>query len=169
MKTNLARAPYLRATDEIGKLYDKLFYWLYERQQQQRARAYAHRLEEILRRCEIDVGRIFASELWSLVYEGLGNLPKAITQRRREIGLIRRLHRIARNKPYEKLVHSQYNDTDLRDSLIILAMLYSDNGDLEQAIKVLEDTRTFCREHGIRFGAMQLLRDYQKDNQTPSS
>jgi tetratricopeptide (TPR) repeat protein len=166
MKTNLGPGPLVEGADKLDKLYDKLLYWLYERQQPRRARAYAHQLQGILARCETDVGRIFASELWSLVYEGLGNIPEAIKQRRREIHLIRRLHRIAKNRPYERLVHGQYNDTDLRDRLIILAMLHYDGGDVDQAIKALEEARAFCRERGIRFGAMQLLRDYEKDKQT---
>ena len=42
------RRKFADASEEMGYLYDKLVYWLYERQDRRRARPYAGRLERLL-------------------------------------------------------------------------------------------------------------------------
>jgi hypothetical protein len=46
------RRKFAGAWDEIGYLYDKLLYWLYERQLAAKARPYAKRLERLLRQAD---------------------------------------------------------------------------------------------------------------------
>lgn len=165
MKTNLGQRRHAGVSHEIGELYDKLVYWLYERQQPQRAKTYARRLQAILPKHESELGDIFAYELRSLFHESVGDTSEAIAHRKREIDLIRRLHQIGKDTAYESLVNRQYDYTDLRDRLIILAMLYRDDGNADQAIRVLKEARALCKKRGIRFGGMQLLRDYEKEKQ----
>src|SRR5437870_3625397 len=89
------RRKFADAWDEIGYLYDKLLYWLYQREDARKARVFAERLEKVLPKADPDQEAIFTHECWSLVYETRGDLRKAITHRENEIRLIRRLHEIS--------------------------------------------------------------------------
>src|SRR4051812_20364850 len=94
------RRKFANEWDEIGYLYDKLLYWLYQREDSRKARPYAKRLERLLPKAAPENDAIFGEECWSLVHETNGNLRKAIEHRENEIRLIRRLHQLARKAPH---------------------------------------------------------------------
>ena len=154
------RRKFADAWDEIGYLYDKLLYWLYQRDDAQKARPFAERLERLLARADPDHEAIFGQECRSLVYETKGDLPKAITHREKEIRLIRRLHKISRDAPHERIVLQQYGHNDLSDRLDLLAVLYHDSGDLDSALETLHESQQLCDRHGIKFDGEDLLREY---------
>jgi hypothetical protein len=167
MKTKppLDRHEFANEWDEIGYLYDKLLYWLYQRADAGKARPYAERLERLLAKADPDHDAIFGEECWSLVNEATGNLRKAIQHRKKAISLIRKLHRMASGKPYEHIALKGYGYDDLSDRMGLLAMLYHDSGDLDNAIGTLEESKQLCKKHGIKFDSEAILRDYQEEKQ----
>jgi tetratricopeptide (TPR) repeat protein len=149
--------------DEIGHLYDKLLYWLYEREDPAKARPYARRLERLLRRADRDHGAIFGEECWSLIYEAKGDLRKAIKHRENEIRLIHRLYKVCMGTPAEEIALRDYRYDDLSDRMDLLAMLYYDSGDLRKAISILKKSKKLCEAHGVAFDGEDLLQDYLKE------
>jgi hypothetical protein len=146
--------------EHMDRLYDRLVYWLYERQDARRARKLASRLSQVLAKLGPEAGAIFGEECQSLIHEASGELPKAIKHREEEIRLIRRLHEISRGTPGEAFAIGQYDYSDLRDRLELLAILYHDSGDLTKALSLLEAAKQLSLEHGIPFDSEDLLREY---------
>jgi hypothetical protein len=149
--------------DEIGYLYDKLLYWLYQRADAGKARRYAQRLERLLHAAAGGHDAILGEECWSLVHEAKGDLPKAIEFRENEIRLIRRLHELSRGAPYEAVALEEYGWDDLSDRMDLLAVLYHDSGDLDKAIATLQESKELCRKNGIAFDAEDLLQEYREE------
>jgi hypothetical protein len=151
------------ASRQIGRIYDKLVYWLYQRHDERRAQPYADRLRLWLADCGSEVGSIFVEDCWSLIHQAKGDLAKAIKHRENEIRLMRRLHELAQNTAGANFVFRQYSYADLRDELDLLAILYHDSGDLDKAISVLQKSKNLCQKHGIRFDGEDILREYLKE------
>jgi hypothetical protein len=149
--------------DQIGYLYDKLLYWLYQRADPSKACPNAERLERLLPRVDPDHEAIFGEECWSLVHEAKGNLPKAIEHRENEVRLIRRLHRVSRGAPHEEVALRDYGYDDLSDRLDLLAVLYHDSGQLDRAVSTLETSRKLCERHGLAFDGEDLLQEYLEE------
>jgi tetratricopeptide (TPR) repeat protein len=149
--------------DEIGYLYDKVLYWLYEREDVGKARHYAERLERLLSKTDPAHEAIFGQECWSLVYESRGDFPKAIEHRENEIRLIRRLHEISHNTPPQDLVLKDYGYDDLSDRLDLLATLLHDSGCLNKAITILKESKQLCDAHGIKFDGEDILQEYLEE------
>jgi hypothetical protein len=149
--------------DEIRYLYDKLLYWLYQREAAGKARPYAERLERLLARADPDQQAILGAECRSLIYETKGDYPNAIRQREREIRLIRRLQELARNDPNETFILNGYGYSDLSDRLDLLATLYHGSGKLDDAIGTLTQSRQLCKTHGVKFDGNDLLREYLRE------
>jgi len=147
--------------DELEYLYHKLLYWLYEREDARKARPYADRLKRLLPKADPNHQAIFGEECWSLVYETKGDLRKAIEHRKNEIRLIRRLHEISRNAPYEDLILKDYGYDDLSDRLDLLAVLYQQSGHLDQAMDTLIESKQLCQERGIKFDGGDILKQIQ--------
>src|SRR5207244_1002464 len=101
--------------DEIGYLYDNLLYWLFERENRERAHPYAERLKRLLPKADPDHEAILGAAYWSLVYEAEGDFRKAIEHRKNEIRLIHRLHEISRGQPFEEFALRRYGYDDLSD------------------------------------------------------
>jgi tetratricopeptide (TPR) repeat protein len=152
--------------DEIGYLYDKLLYWLYQRADPGKARVFADRLERLLSRVPASQEAIFGEECWSLVYEAKGDYPKAIEHRENEIRLIRRLHDIAADEPHRDLALKDYGLEDLSDRLDLLATLYHDSGHLDKALTILRESRQLCEDSGLTFDGEDLLREYLAEKET---
>jgi hypothetical protein len=157
------RRKFANEWDEIGYLYDKLLYWLYQRAAPGKARPYALRLEQLLSRIDPDHEAIFGEECWSLVCEATGDLPRAIEHRENEVRLIRRLHKISSGTPSEEGVFKEYGYGDLSDRLDLLAVLVHDSGQLDKAMSILNESKNLCQEHRIRFDGADLLREYQQE------
>lgn len=154
--------------DEIDYLYHKLLYWLYQREDLEAARPYTDRLEHRLSQADPNHEAIFGEECWSLVCETRKDFRGAIKHRKKEISLIHQLHRASRGKAYEKIALKDYGYKDLRDRLSLLAILYRDNGDLDKAIKTLEDCKQLSQDHGVKFDSEVLLQEYQAEKQNVS-
>ncbi len=161
MKTNPPkdRRKFASPWDEIGHLYDKLLYWLYQREDVRKARPYAKRLEQLLPKADPEQEAIFGAECWSLVYETKGNFRKAIEHRENEVRLMRRLHEISRTAPNKNLVLQFCGYDDLSDRLDLLATLYHDSGNLDKAIAVLGESKRLCEAHGIEFDGDDILQE----------
>ncbi|HUY35105.1 MAG TPA: hypothetical protein VMV69_20315 [Pirellulales bacterium] len=161
------RRKFANEWDEIEYLYDKLLYWLYQRENVGKARPYAERLGSLLPRAAPGGETIFGEECWSLVYESRGDLPNAIEHRKNEVRLIRRLHELARNVRQRDLVLKDYGHEDLSDRLDLLATLYHDAGELEHALSTLRESKRICEAHGIKFDGDDLLREYLEERGKP--
>ncbi len=102
-----------------------------------------------------------------MVYETRGDLRKAIDHRENEVRLIRRLHDLARFAPSQELVLRDYGYGDLSDRLDLLATLYHDNGNLDKALAVLQESKQLCQTHGIAFDGEDLLEEYSRETELP--
>lgn len=155
------RRKFTDAWDEIDYLYAKLLYWFYEREDRHEALRFGRRLEKLLKTAP---ETIRAEECRSLLAELKGNLPAAIRHRDNEIRLIKRLLEASRaHGGLEYVKRHGYDYGDLSDRLDLAAMLYHEAGDVEQAIRLLEESRDLCREHGLTFDGNGLLREYCKE------
>jgi tetratricopeptide (TPR) repeat protein len=145
---------------EIDDLYHRLLYWYYERGNRQKARPVARRLERRLTQTASGEKIILGEAAWSLVLECKGDLLGAIKHREKEIGLIKRLLQISAKSANGDSIFKHYDYADLSDRLDLLAILYHDAGNLDQALKVLRQSKVLCDKHGIRFDGQELWDDY---------
>jgi len=155
--------------DEINYLYDKLLYWLYEREDAARARPYADRLAQLLPKADPKHEGIFSEECWSLLYEANADLPKAIQHRENEIRKMRQLHEIARSSPRQALVFKCAGYGDLSDRLDLLATLYHASGQLDKAIATVLESKRLCKQHRIPFDGEDMLEEYQEEKQATAN
>jgi hypothetical protein len=149
--------------DEINYLYDKVLYWLYQREAPAKARPFAERLERLLAKADPDHEAIFGEECRSLIEETKGDLGRAIEHRENEVRLIRRLHEISRGTPGEQAALRGYGYDDLSDRLDLLAVLYHDSGNLDKALSTLRQSQRLCQAHGIPFDGEDLLAEYLEE------
>jgi tetratricopeptide (TPR) repeat protein len=156
--------PVVTATD-LGKVYDRLVGCLYERQNAARARRYAKRLKQLVKAFDPNAESAYAQECLSLTFEAEGDREQAIRHRKNEIALIRRLHELAHgpDAAHTDYILGQYSYADLRDRLELLAMLYHDNGDINNAINMLEEAKELSLDHGIPFDSEDLIRQYMDE------
>jgi hypothetical protein len=159
-KSPPTRRKFISAGDEIDYLYHKVLFWFYGRENRRRALPFGERLEKLLQKEAPRPEGIFAEGCWSLVCELKGDLAGAIKHRENEIRLIKRLHQISLNTPDQDYVLKTYGFDDLSDRLDLLAILYHDAGDLDRAIRLLEESRQLCRTHRISFDGNDILKDY---------
>jgi len=149
--------------DEIGHLYQKVLYWLYNQQCAAKARPYSDRLEKLLPKADPNHEAIIGEECWSLIHETNGDLLEAIKHRENEIRMISQLYAISKGQPFEQTALRWYDISDLSDRLNLLAGLYHDSGDLGSAIATLEESKRLCARHGIAFEAEDVLDEYLKE------
>jgi DNA polymerase III delta prime subunit len=148
------------ATDSIEALHHDLLGAFYEDQDEARARSIATRLEAALKDRPDVADSIRGDEIRSIIAEVKGDLGEAIRSREREIQRIEELHRLARDIPGRDYVFRQYDYSDLSDRLDLLAILYSEQGDLERAISTLQESRRLCESHQIDFDGQDLLDEF---------
>jgi tetratricopeptide (TPR) repeat protein len=160
------RRKFADARDEMDYIYHKLLYWLYAREDRGRARTFAERLARLLIKVAPGHDAIFPEECWSLICEARENLLGAIKHRENEVRLIRKLHKLSRNTPQEKLITKMYGYDDLGDRLDLLAELYHDSGQIDKAIETLHESWRLSTEHGVPFDGADLLREYQHARQS---
>ncbi len=157
------RRKFASQRDEMEYLYHKLLYWLYERNDSARARAFGRRLARLLSKASPGHDAIFPEECRSLICEAKEDLPRAIEHRENEVRLIKRLHEISRNSCQKQDVFRLYGFDDLSDRLDLLAILYHDNGNLDKAIAVLHESKRLCETQGIKFDGDDILQEYLDD------
>jgi tetratricopeptide (TPR) repeat protein len=155
--------------DEIEYLYYKLLYWLYEREDRSRARAFAERLARLLSSASPGHHAILPEECWSLICEAKEDLRGAIEHRENEVRLLKRLHQISGKSDQQGDVLRLYGYDDLSDRLDLLAVLYHDSGQLDKAIRTLLESRRLCAKHGIRFDGEDMLREYLEECRSQQS
>jgi len=147
--------------DQIDYLYQKLLYWLYEREDKARARAFAESLAQLLLSKSFPGhDAIFPEECWSLICEAKEDLMGATKHRENEIRLIKRLHAISRNSPQKEDLFRLYGYEDLSDRLDLLAVLYHDSGYLDKAISTLHESKQLCEKHGVKFDGEDIIQEY---------
>ena len=151
---------------EIDDVYHQLLYWYYDRENLQKARPIARRLERLL--SEVNPQTILGESAWALVLECKGDLHGALQHRQNEIRLMRRLLQISAKASDPKAFLKHYDFTDLSDRLDLLAILYRDTGNLEQAIKILRQSKSLSKNHGIPFDGKNLLEDYLAEQDSMS-
>ena len=144
----------------IHDLYHQLLYWHYDRQNTRKARQLAGRLNRLLSEATANQHTILGEGAWALVLECLGDLSGAIKHRGKEIQLIKRLLQVSSKSPHPKAILKYYDYSDLSDRLDLLAILYHDAGNLDQALKVLRQSKHICEKHGIPFDGKDLWEDY---------
>jgi hypothetical protein len=157
------RRSFASTRDEAEYLYDKLLYWLYERDNPVRARFFADRLGRLLLHASPGHEAIFPEECRSLICEANGDLGGAIKHRVKEIRLMKRLQEISVGTPHEDDILRLHSFADLSDRLDLLAELYREKGDLDKAIAALRESRSVCEKHGIKFDGADLLRECVKE------
>jgi hypothetical protein len=157
------RRTFAGARDEAEYLYDKLLFWLYERENPVRARFFAERLSRLLSQASPGHEAIFPEECRSLICEANGDLDGAIKHRVKEIRLMNRLQEISMGTTHEEDILRLHSFQDLSDRLDLLAELYREKGDLDKAIAALGDSKSLCEKHGIKFDAADLLRACDKE------
>ncbi len=165
MKTKAppVRRKFADERDQIDYLYHKLLYWLYEREDKVRARAYAERLARLLSKASAEHDAIFPEECRSLTCEAMDDLPGAVKHRENEVRLIKRLHEISRGTRQQDHIFGLYGYDNLSDRLDLLAVLYHDSGDLDKAIATLLESKHLCSKHRIRFDGADILQEYLEE------
>jgi hypothetical protein len=145
---------------KIDDVYHQLLYWYYDKKNLAKARPVARRLERLLSEVTSDEPTILAESARALVSECKGELNGAIKHRENEIRLMKRLLQISLKAPDPKAILKHYDYSDLSDRLDLLAILHHDAGNLEQALKVLRQSKLLCEHHGIPFDGKDLLEHY---------
>ena len=85
---------------ELDYLCKKTHYWLHTRKHRSKAARYLNRLERVLLHLPENDMAIIRQEGLALLYELKGEMGASIAHRRREIGLMERLHREAQVREY---------------------------------------------------------------------
>ena len=159
-KPPLKRRKFANDWDEIEYLYQKLLYWLYEREDAGKSLPYAERLERLIAATDPSHESILGEECWSLIFEARGDISKAIECRENEICLMRRLHELTAASKNKSIALEGRGYDDLSDRLDLLAPLERDRGDLDKAISILHESKRLCDSHGIEFDGQDLLDEY---------
>jgi hypothetical protein len=146
--------------DALEDLYLNFLNCFYGKQDHPASRKLAAQVEaELARRADLSES-IRGDELRSLLFELRGNLASAIQSRQSEIRRILELHSVAWGTPGWNYVFKQYDYGDIADRLDLLATLHAQAGDHREAVRILEESRSFCASHGIPFDGEDLLKDY---------
>ena len=162
VKAPFARKGFREEWVELTYLYDKILYWLYDREDCCRAGEFRDRFEQLLKQHAADHEAIFGEECWSILFELDGDHHRAIQHREREIALIRRLREISKDSPLEvkDYVLRAYRVENLCDRLELLSILYHDSGNLDRAIVLLAESKRLCEFAGLPFEGEDLLQEY---------
>jgi hypothetical protein len=156
------RSKTVSATDEVEDLYLELLKWFYEKDDRNRAEEVARRLEVALANRPEVADSIRGEEIRSLLAELHGDLVEAARSRESEIRKILELHSLAMETPDWAYVFRQYDYSDVSDRLDLLAMLYAEQGDLDRAVKTLQESKLFCQSHGVPFDGQDLLSELEQ-------
>jgi hypothetical protein len=156
-KRTPTRRRFAHAWDEIRYLRLKVLHWLYDRQQPARARPFAKRLQELLDQADADEESIMGQECRALLGELDNNLRSAIAYRESEIRKIKQLHQSSKRAPQWDAACKDYGPDALSDRLDLLAALHEQLGETRTAIRVLEESRDYCRQQGIVFASQDAL------------
>jgi tetratricopeptide (TPR) repeat protein len=166
-KPPLQRRKFASDWDEIQYLYQKLLYWLYEREDAAKAARFAERLARLLSIVDPAHDAILSQECWSLIYETRSDIPKAIEYRESEIRLMRQLHDLCREPTNDSFALQGRGFGDLSDRLDLLATLYHASGNCDRAIGLLRESKRLCEEQGIEFDGDGLLDEYLTEKRSP--
>ncbi|HEV7222696.1 MAG TPA: hypothetical protein VGN42_08345 [Pirellulales bacterium] len=125
------RRTFTNGWDELDYLCKKITYWLHMENRSDKARRYLNRLEQVLTALPKSRIAILREEGLGLLYELRGEASKAIKHRRREIELMRQLHKEARSAKYSDSTAAYMlrgrTKSDLEDRQAILKALGQKN------------------------------------------
>jgi len=150
--------------DQVLYYYYKILYWFYPLRNRSRAARFCRSLEPVLKRVANKHEAIKGEECWSLLYEVRGNLDKAISYRKNEIRLIKKLQKISPKRSYAL---KDYGPADLADRWILLAMLYKESNNIREALRALKEAKRICAEKRVKFGSADLLGEYEAEFRGP--
>jgi len=101
---------------ELNYLCMKIRYWLYTRKQKPGAERYLQRLERVLGDVPENDLAIIREEGFALLCELQGSIDKAIAHLKREVELMKRLHREAQSPQYDVSTRAyMLRDRDVAD------------------------------------------------------
>lgn len=143
--------------DETETLYIEFLDAFYGAGDRKRSERIAKRLEKALATRPDYHESIRTEEIRSLIAELRGDFATAISSREAEIRKIFELHSMSINTPNWEYILSLYGFGDLSDRLDLLALLYDQQGDLDRAIAVSEESKLFCDAHKIPFDGEEIL------------
>jgi len=143
--------------DEALYLYDKMLFWWYNRANRARARHFADRLQHVLQRLPRIDYPARVEEFWSLIYDIRGDLDNAIAHRRNEIEVISSALDGAHGKRPTHLNPGSDTYQDLVDRLMLLALLYRDQGNDDSARASLHQARDIAAKHHFEFEYQDVL------------
>jgi hypothetical protein len=139
---------------DLLKLYLKILYWFYYRQQRSKAARFLPRFNKLLKELAPDHSAIRGEQCWSLYYEVKGNLIKAIQHKKNEIKLIVRFLKLRSGL-------TDYGPGELADAMVSLAILYADNSDFAKAVLHLHEAKDTCIRARLPFDADGLIEYYK--------
>jgi hypothetical protein len=148
----------------LRRYYDKLVFWLYDRENAARAKYFAEKLKATITESRPRHDAIFVEDCRSLIAEANGDLKAAIRHRENAVALIRKLHAMSAGKLGEDYVLSQYGHADLRDEMGLLAGLYLEAGRVKEAVAVMREAKDYCRKHNLEFEDDDLLSETRARN-----
>jgi hypothetical protein len=112
----LTRRSFANVWGELDYLCTKIRYWLYARKQKSNAERYLHRLDQALHQSAGNDLAILREEGLALLAELRGEVAEAVAHRRREIELMKQLHREARSPGYDAATRAYLlHDRELAD------------------------------------------------------
>ncbi len=153
---------------EMAYLSDKIFYWV-NMGRGAVARRFEKRMRDILLRHKRHQGAILVQEGWALVHELNGEWQKAVKRRKREVALLERLQRAAREHDQAAKAYILYEcgPERLAESLTFLAIDYAKWGRTGDAKNTLRRAERYCRRARIVFEGKEILEGLEHECHPP--
>ena len=147
------RRSFVHAWDEIDYLEHKAAYWLHVRHSRSRAKRFVERLRAMIEATDPNHEVILGAQVRALIADYDGDLEGEIRHTSYEVNLLRRLCEIDVDRRGGRV-----DWTNVRDAMQLLALLYSENGQNDMAMKTLRSCQRLCKPRGIPFDARNLKR-----------
>ena len=144
---------------EIDDLYHKVLELFYEKDRPHKAAPYAVRLLRLLDKQDPNCEVLLGMSGRGLIAELDGDLPEAIRYRKMELAAVKKL--LGEVKP-EILEMMKMDASDYSDRLDLLACLYLDAGQYEDALAALAESEAYCTAHGIPFDGKDVRADVKR-------
>lgn len=152
--------------EELRYLYDKLLFWLYERDENKKAKPFASRLEELLNGIPDAEECILGNECRALIAETAEDWEAVCRYRQEEIRLVLKLRAMApTEKPIARAaILRDFTLEDLADRYTMLAIGHRHAGRAREAVEFLDISERLCREHGVEFDGADVRSEILEEN-----
>jgi hypothetical protein len=141
---------------EIDDLYHEVLDLFYGKRKRDKAAWPALRLVRLLEQHDPKCEALLGMDGRALVAELDGDTPAAIRYRRLAVDALKRL--IDKGQ----LAAAQLDPDDYSDRLDLLADLYLDNHQYEEALAALDESERYCTEQGIPFDGADIRADVKR-------